>query len=1486
MDDPSHDEKVSGNTTADEESPRSRRRGRSLPLGRKKESGSSPQVSPQVSRDDSKSDDASDVGSNSTEFHSAEEAPLDPKMSEDEVSQEHSVDESKSAEYMEVDEERTESTQVLEGVLPNGTSVTVSLIVNETPFENDELPRERGDDGNNFYCEICKDAGEIVCCDGCPKVFHPTCIPEGSPSRVSLDNDDDPWFCPDCLSENKGVSSNSSRRASKRMCSECRQSAGDNPLVPCEGCGVYLHHPSCRTQPEDVDEEIEEDSPVFCSNCAAGDVVAREEDELEQQDAEGDEIQDEPRRLRRRCASVDTTGSMDEEMSEEGDGGSKRRSKRKKSIGEESVTSTKKKKESAKERTSVKKRKKRKKQRSSPGIDDDASDRSGSPVYDERPFPRSYTAPRGLVKATPAFFFFVNDNRYKIERVLARKHRYFNRLPKGLERNQLIAREAAIWWDKLRPNDHRRYMNMSMRDFEERVVEWKEEKNLREIMMLDSQDSQDAEYDDGNQAMDLNPEDEHLTYDHHRRLYEDTSVGSKPFTPEPGKSNNRVLLELLQDMRFHPVPLLKADRSDEEPGQMEYSKMSIPYFEVHGPVATSVGDECLGCVRGWNHFCPVLKRRMPGIENRAKLQPPLSALMATRVGLGLRPRLPTASTEDTKVAAQEWRNADAFSERESTETKEAKQLPPISSYTLSQPGARADDIVNFVEGVTATKIPEPPLPSAQGSSSRWSMLSRGTLPMHGRKKRSHGSNTGPVLNKCGRCRTVIQNDTGCVQCRRAQLVINMSKQQSPKSGDGLLKVQTAMLGRLSTKDSNYDKQSEEDRAVSNAMLKMRWSPNAVLPPRRTLAPEHIPGSSVDDESSSDLEDASDEDASMDVSNEGPVASGLTDDGEGGGLATVEEQVTGNEDIVMSTSNETEGTPEVSEGRSSRSKRARRQPAFSTAEVEEAEADRRQIAKEHQEEASQLNKRCVSVASCGILLAMIRRDPLLLFAEPVPADVEAYTKIVPNPIDFGKIKSRVLNEEYKTLAAFVSDARRLCTNALAYNPVGTIYNKTAKELLDVLELMQKRASEWMTAIKNAHASSFAWRGAGSYTSHLLFDHDGRGMEDDPFRELRETWPEAVDILESGDWLKSQVAADFMRTRENETAYYGGLAIRRTAAAAEASWASYPDSGGAHNPVARRSHVEDEALRTMIDKNVAEAANPVELKDFPTWREESIIKMLRRVQTRRIEGRISSENGCARCDGIRIDQEAKVSTRADAVRWGRNKRKGEADTMPRVAASRISLSTGLGSSKNCEAAEKRQTEAADPEDLEDCIGEVGVSVQGSRIHGWGLFADQPFKPGDIVAEYVGEYVTHATADAREKMYQEQRIQDYQFRADELVVDATMKGGHGRYINHNCSPNCIAKIVEGNPPKKHLKRVIIIAQSNIKAREEITYDYQFPLELDLDARIPCNCGSESCRGFMNWDLPEKGSKNRITRGTKRGGNMRDRIRRLNRPRKRGDN
>jgi histone-lysine N-methyltransferase SETD1 len=265
---------------------------------------------------------------------------------------------------------------------------------------------------------------------------------------------------------------------------------------------------------------------------------------------------------------------------------------------------------------------------------------------------------------------------------------------------------------------------------------------------------------------------------------------------------------------------------------------------------------------------------------------------------------------------------------------------------------------------------------------------------------------------------------------------------------------------------------------------------------------------------------------------------------------------------------------------------------------------------------------------------------------------------------------------------------------------------------------------------------------------------------------------------------------------------------------------------------------------------------------------------------LDRRFASENGCSRCDSVKPPIKA---WELEYAHPGRAKRKGEGDLL-RVDPTRISLTTGMGSAKKCEKIEMLHEDVE--LNAEDSLADVCVSVRGSKIHGWGLFADQRFKKGDVVTEYIGEYVANSVADAREKVYQERRIQDYQFRLDEnLLIDATIQGGTGRYMNHNCTPNCYSKVIPGKEPRPDLKRVLFIALRDIDINEEITYDYQFPLEMNLNNRIPCNCQSDACRGFMNWDIPEKGSNNRALLIQKRGANMRDRIRRLGRPLKRDE-
>lgn len=57
----------------------------------------------------------------------------------------------------------------------------------------------------------------------------------------------------------------------------------------------------------------------------------------------------------------------------------------------------------------------------------------------------------------------------------------------------------------------------------------------------------------------------------------------------------------------------------------------------------------------------------------------------------------------------------------------------------------------------------------------------------------------------------------------------------------------------------------------------------------------------------------------------------------------------------------------------------------------------------------------------------------------------------------------------------------------------------------------------------------------------------------------------------------------------------------------------------------------------------------------------------------------------------------------------------------------------------------------------------------------------------------------------------------------------------------PNCYAKVITIESQKK----IVIYSKQPIGVDEEITYDYKFPLE---DNKIPCLCGTESCRGSLN--------------------------------------
>uniref|UniRef100_A0A672QC93 Histone-lysine N-methyltransferase SETD1B-A-like n=1 Tax=Sinocyclocheilus grahami TaxID=75366 RepID=A0A672QC93_SINGR len=133
--------------------------------------------------------------------------------------------------------------------------------------------------------------------------------------------------------------------------------------------------------------------------------------------------------------------------------------------------------------------------------------------------------------------------------------------------------------------------------------------------------------------------------------------------------------------------------------------------------------------------------------------------------------------------------------------------------------------------------------------------------------------------------------------------------------------------------------------------------------------------------------------------------------------------------------------------------------------------------------------------------------------------------------------------------------------------------------------------------------------------------------------------------------------------------------------------------------------------------------------------------------------------------------------------------------------------------------------------------------SRIHDWGLFAEEPVAADEMIIEYVGQSIRQVIADMRERRYENEGIgSSYLFRVDQdTIIDATKCGNLARFINHSCNPNCYAKIITVEAQKK----IVIYSRQPIDLNEEITYDYKFPIE---DEKIPCLCAAENCRGTLN--------------------------------------
>jgi len=76
-------------------------------------------------------------------------------------------------------------------------------------------------------------------------------------------------------------------------------------------------------------------------------------------------------------------------------------------------------------------------------------------------------------------------------------------------------------------------------------------------------------------------------------------------------------------------------------------------------------------------------------------------------------------------------------------------------------------------------------------------------------------------------------------------------------------------------------------------------------------------------------------------------------------------------------------------------------------------------------------------------------------------------------------------------------------------------------------------------------------------------------------------------------------------------------------------------------------------------------------------------------------------------------------------------------------------------------------------------------------------------------------------------------------------------GHYVNHSCDPTAITKIVEKSSSNPYIE---VIARTDLKKGEEITFDYA-TLEYEITlVNVSCKCKTEKCRGIIHGfkDLP----------------------------------
>lgn len=128
------------------------------------------------------------------------------------------------------------------------------------------------------------------------------------------------------------------------------------------------------------------------------------------------------------------------------------------------------------------------------------------------------------------------------------------------------------------------------------------------------------------------------------------------------------------------------------------------------------------------------------------------------------------------------------------------------------------------------------------------------------------------------------------------------------------------------------------------------------------------------------------------------------------------------------------------------------------------------------------------------------------------------------------------------------------------------------------------------------------------------------------------------------------------------------------------------------------------------------------------------------------------------------------------------------------------------------------------------------------GWGVRTLRDIPQGSFICEYIGELISDSEADRRED-------DSYLFDLDNkdgetYCIDARWYGNISRFINHLCEPNVIPVKVFVDHQDMRFPRICFFASRDIKAREELGFDYGEKFWVIKWKQFTCACGSPKCK------------------------------------------